>query len=115
MKFDLPSCDVFRGRLVAEIETAMTPEAGDALAKKTESREAWKNPRGRSWRRRGYVSLAVTGRVWASIRGGTSMPSPQAERAGASDITFRNNACRLGVRQPPISLEPASASDPDDD
>ena len=33
MKFDLPSCDVFRGRLVAEIETAMTAKAGDALAK----------------------------------------------------------------------------------
>lgn len=33
MKFDLPSCDVFRGRLVAEIETVMTPKAGDALAK----------------------------------------------------------------------------------
>jgi hypothetical protein len=34
IKFDLPSCDVFRGRLAAEIETAMTPKAGDALAKK---------------------------------------------------------------------------------
>lgn len=33
MKFELPSCDVFRGRLVAEIETAMTPKAGDAPAK----------------------------------------------------------------------------------
>jgi hypothetical protein len=33
IKFDLPSCDVFRGRLAAEIETAMTSEAGDALAK----------------------------------------------------------------------------------
>ena len=33
VKFDLPSCDVFRARLVAEIETAMTPKAGDALAK----------------------------------------------------------------------------------
>jgi hypothetical protein len=33
IKFDLPSCDAFRGLLAAEIETAMTPKAGDALAK----------------------------------------------------------------------------------